>query len=96
MKCTKCGNETVGQPVPQPEGGYAAPIPICTQCEFAAAREAETRARQEDLPDPDDDDEDGTGTPDYYYCNGCGKDVTQKPPGCLCPRCGVIMEEQYF
>lgn len=61
----------------------------------------------ENLQDPDDDfsdmdDEDDTpdfndpGEPDYYWCSCCNATTSRNPGGWGCPRCGAIMEEEYF
>lgn len=43
-----------------------------------------------------DDDEEEQGEPDYYYCYGCGKSTLNDPGGWGCPRCGAIMEPEYY
>ena len=53
----------------------------------------------EHLPEPADfesDDDEESGAPDYYYCLCCGHSCADDPGGWGCPKCGAIMEGDYF
>ena len=55
--------------------------------------------RNEHLPEPADfesDDDEESGAPDYYYCLCCGHSCADDPGGWGCPKCGAIMEGDYF
>jgi rubrerythrin len=49
-------------------------------------------------PDEEDylDEFDELRGPDYYYCNGCGYSTITYYGSWGCPRCGAIMEEEYY
>lgn len=48
------------------------------------------------LFDGDPDHEDDSAEPDCWACYSCGKVEGRRPVGCMCPRCGSIMEEDYL
>lgn len=56
---------------------------------------SEPKAPEEDYIDEDINDDDPTD-PDYWYCSSCGKTTSQNPGGWGCPRCGAIMEGEWF
>jgi len=45
---------------------------------------------------PYDFEEDDNREPDVYACYGCGTTASKDPGGWGCPKCGAIMEPEYF
>lgn len=44
----------------------------------------------------EDEDDDAYRDYDYYLCNCCGHDCVTDHGGWGCPKCGAIMEGQYY